>query len=190
MITVNAITISSPTRFQVSFTLTPPYTEERQVAGDGKWSVVCGTTSQHSLGDPNDHATIYTEGAHNIAPHEGEPVPNIVWFFGQDYVTMDAPATDPTFGANTVMADWAPKAHGGAGHVDKLWVLYTKIGVKSWRVEVNVAHGTEAETVDLPYEPRRGCLFPWWMWPLPLAWHGRRESRRHGLVTGTRWEGK
>lgn len=172
MITVNPITISSPTRFQVSFDLVPPYAQDSiKVAGDGKWSVQCGVVERLTTNPVPEYGTIFTEGAHNIAPHKGEPVPCVSALRNHTGVDVETTPWDPDYPPDTYAIAMDPVPHGDAGHFDKVWMVYSKTpGVpRAWRVDVNCVHGTEAEVVDAHRRRHGGCLVPWWWWPLPFG---------------------
>lgn len=147
MITVNPITISTSTRFQVSSELAPPYEQAAiKVAGDGTWSPQCGVVERLTSNPVPEYGTIFTEGAHNVAPHEGEPVPCVSARYNYTGVDFDQAPWNPDYlpGTYEIAMDAVPSA---------------------WRVNVNIIHGTEEEIRDAHRRPRGGCLLPWWSWP-------------------------
>lgn len=187
MIKVNPITISTPTRFQVAFDLAPPYTAaEIKVAGDGTWSAQCGVVERLGTNPVPEYGTIFTEGAHNIAPHQGEPLPCISGFYNHIGVDYDQTPWDPDYPPGTYAIAADPVDHGKKGHFDKVWVVYSAVpGVpKAWRVEVNIIHGTEEEVADAHRRRNAGCLVPWWWWPMPMGPDHARRRFEQMLRTG------
>jgi hypothetical protein len=187
MITVNPITISTPTRFQVSFDLAPPYTKaEIKVAGDGKWSVQCGVVERMTMHPVPAYGTIFTEGAHNIAPHEGEGAPNVSALYNYTGVDFAQAPRDPDYPPGTYAIALDPAPHGDAGHFDKVWMVYSmKPGAaRAWHVEVNIVHGSEEQVADAHRRRRGGCLLPFWWWPVPLGADHASAAYEQMLKTG------
>jgi hypothetical protein len=176
MITTNPITISTPTRFQVSFDLTPPYTKaEIRVAGDGRWSVQCGLIARYPQDADPQFRVIIVEGAHDIAPHEGEPAPCICGPM-KDYGGVEQvwSLTDDAYRPARHVWPMDPVPHGER-HFDKMWLTYTPLPTDrtAWRVQVDLIHGELSEVADA-HRPKGGCLLPGWWWLLAL---GRDQAK-------------
>ena len=191
MITVNPITISTPTRFQVSFDLAPPYTKaEIKVAGDGTWSVQCGVVEGITSSLVSELGVIFTEGAHNIAPHEGEGAPNVSALYNHTGIDLAQAPWDRDYLPGTYAIAMDPAPHGDDGHFDKVWMVYSmKPGVpRAWRVYVNIVHGTEEEIKNAHRRYRGGCLVPWWSWswssPSPSGTDHARANYERMLKSG------